>query len=65
MTPGIFVDRVVAVGDRAWLAGGRFAGGVDVEGRLAGQVVRREAIVSISREGLPRGSPPTSPKAPT
>ncbi|MEI3846114.1 MULTISPECIES: 3-oxoacid CoA-transferase subunit A [unclassified Microbacterium] len=33
VTPGIFVDRVVAVGDRAWLQDGVFAGGVDVEGR--------------------------------
>ncbi|MFE5411080.1 3-oxoacid CoA-transferase subunit A [Microbacterium sp. NPDC056569] len=37
VTPGIFVDRVVAVGERAWLDGGAFAGGVDIEGRaLAG-----------------------------
>ena len=33
VTPGIFVDRVVAVGDRAWLNEGDFVGGVDVEGR--------------------------------
>lgn len=33
VTPGIFVDRVVATGPRAWLDGGAFVGGVDIEGR--------------------------------
>lgn len=33
VTPGIFVDRVVAVGERRWLEGGEFVGGVDLEGR--------------------------------
>jgi 3-oxoadipate CoA-transferase alpha subunit len=33
VTPGIFVDRVVAVGERRWLAHGQFSGGVTVEGR--------------------------------
>lgn len=33
VTPGIFVNRVVAVGERAWLQGGGFIGGVDLEGR--------------------------------
>ncbi|GAB3277758.1 3-oxoacid CoA-transferase subunit A [Microbacterium sp. Root53] len=33
VTPGIFVDRVVAVGQRAWLRDGEFVGGVDIEGR--------------------------------
>ncbi|MCR2824359.1 3-oxoacid CoA-transferase subunit A [Microbacterium sp. zg.Y909] len=33
VTPGIFVDRVVAVGWRPWLREGAFVGGVDVEGR--------------------------------
>lgn len=33
VTPGLFVDRVVAVGERAWLEDGAFIGGVDVEGR--------------------------------
>ena len=32
-TPGIFVNRVVAVGERAWLDDGVFVGGVDLEGR--------------------------------
>ena len=32
VTPGIFVDRVVAVGERAWLDAGAFVGGVDLEG---------------------------------
>ncbi|MBF0816702.1 3-oxoacid CoA-transferase subunit A [Microbacterium paludicola] len=33
ITPGIFVDRVVAVGQRRWLRDGAFVGGVDIEGR--------------------------------
>ncbi len=33
VTPGLFVDRVVAVGPRAWLQDGEFIGGVDLEGR--------------------------------
>jgi 3-oxoadipate CoA-transferase alpha subunit len=33
VTPGIFVDHVVAVGERSWLTDGEFTGGVDVEGR--------------------------------
>ena len=33
VTPGLFVDRVVAVGERAWLKDGEFVGGVDLEGR--------------------------------
>ncbi|GAA5036791.1 3-oxoacid CoA-transferase subunit A [Microbacterium fluvii] len=33
VTPGIFVDRVVAVGERRWLQEGAFVGGVDIEGR--------------------------------
>lgn len=33
VTPGIFVDRVVALGERAWLRDGAFVGGVDVEGQ--------------------------------
>lgn len=33
VTPGIFVDRLVAVGERRWLEGGQFRGGVDIEGR--------------------------------
>jgi 3-oxoadipate CoA-transferase alpha subunit len=32
VTPGIFVDRVVAVGWRSWLNAGQFVGGVTVEG---------------------------------
>lgn len=32
VTPGIFVDRVVAVGERPWLREGAFVGGVDLEG---------------------------------
>lgn len=33
VTPGIFVDRIVAVGERRWLDDGAFVGGVDLEGR--------------------------------
>lgn len=33
VTPGLFVDRVVEVGERAWLRDGAFVGGVDLEGR--------------------------------
>lgn len=33
VTPGIFVDRVVAVGERPWLCENEFVGGVDLEGR--------------------------------
>jgi 3-oxoadipate CoA-transferase alpha subunit len=32
VTPGLFVDRVVAVGERAWLRDGAFVGGVDIDG---------------------------------
>lgn len=32
VTPGIFVNRVVAVGPRRWVREGEFVGGVDVEG---------------------------------
>jgi 3-oxoadipate CoA-transferase alpha subunit len=32
VTPGIFVNRVVAVGERRWLDAGVFIGGVDLEG---------------------------------
>jgi 3-oxoadipate CoA-transferase alpha subunit len=35
ITPGIFVNRVVAVGERPWLDDGAFIGGVDLEGRPA------------------------------
>jgi len=34
VTPGIFVDRVVALGERKWLRDGEFVGGVDIEGHL-------------------------------
>jgi 3-oxoadipate CoA-transferase alpha subunit len=38
VTPGIFVDRVIAVGERAWLRSGEFVGGVDLEGRPSAPV---------------------------
>jgi len=37
VTPGLFVDRVVAVGERRWLKDGAFVGGVDIEGRPLGE----------------------------
>ena len=37
VTPGIFVDRVVEVGERAWLRDGAFVGGVDLEGNPLGE----------------------------
>jgi 3-oxoadipate CoA-transferase alpha subunit len=33
VTPGLYVDRVVAVGERPWLRDGVFVGGVDIEGQ--------------------------------
>ncbi len=33
VTPGLYVDRVVAVGERRWLKDGVFVGGTDLEGR--------------------------------
>lgn len=33
VTPGLFVKKVVAIGERAWLQDGKFVGGVDIEGR--------------------------------
>ena len=33
VTPGLFVDRIVAVGERRWLNDREFVGGVDIEGR--------------------------------
>ena len=37
VTPGIFVNRVDAVGERPWLRDGEFVGGVDLAGApLAG-----------------------------
>lgn len=40
VTPGIFVDRVVAVGQRPWLRDGEFIGGVDVEGEPLTEAAR-------------------------
>lgn len=43
VTPGIFVNRVVAVGQRPWLRDGEFIGGVDIEGRpLAAATEQKE-----------------------
>jgi 3-oxoadipate CoA-transferase, alpha subunit len=39
VTPGIYVNRVVAVGERRWLEDGRFVGGVTVEGESLQEVV--------------------------
>ncbi|MFT4135988.1 3-oxoacid CoA-transferase subunit A [Microbacterium sp.] len=49
-TPGIFVDRVVAVGERAWLRGGAFVGGVDLEGNvLADADAAASAVAGAAR----------------
>ncbi|MET8211765.1 3-oxoacid CoA-transferase subunit A [Streptomyces sp. NPDC005373] len=37
VTPGIFIDHVVAVGERRWLDEGAFVGDVDIEGRPLAQ----------------------------
>lgn len=50
VTPGIFVDRVVAVGERAWLEDGAFVGGVDIEGRP----LQDPATTSATGEGSDR-----------
>lgn len=39
VTPGIFVDRVVAVGERDWLQNDRFVGGVDINGEPLVEIV--------------------------
>lgn len=44
VTPGIFVDRVVAVGERPWLEAGEFVGGVDLEGRPLPGAAGAEAV---------------------
>jgi 3-oxoadipate CoA-transferase alpha subunit len=41
VTPGIFIDHVVAVGERRWLDEGMFVGGVDTEGSPLAQEERR------------------------
>ncbi|WEG08424.1 3-oxoacid CoA-transferase subunit A [Microbacterium horticulturae] len=43
ITPGIFVDRVVAVGERRWLRDGEFVGGVDLEGNPLEDAEQQEA----------------------
>lgn len=43
VTPGIFVDRLVAVGERPWLEGGVFVGADDAEGNRAGSREGRSA----------------------
>ena len=56
VTPGIFVDRVVAVGERRWLDDGEFIGGVDLEGRISAAGARCErggpVTTRISRDEL-------------
>ncbi|WP_457099539.1 3-oxoacid CoA-transferase subunit A [Microbacterium sp. P5_E9] len=43
VTPGIFVERVVAVGERPWLHDGAFVGGVDLEGLPLDQPSKKES----------------------
>lgn len=38
VTPGIFVNRVVAIGARPWLRDGQFVGGVDINGDVLASV---------------------------
>ncbi|MCP2032510.1 3-oxoadipate CoA-transferase alpha subunit [Okibacterium sp. HSC-33S16] len=35
VTPGLYVDRIVAVGERAWLRGGEFVGAASIEGNAS------------------------------
>lgn len=42
VTPGLFVDRLVAVGERRWLRDGAFVGGVDLEGTPVDAATRGE-----------------------
>lgn len=60
VTPSIFVDRVVAVGERRWLCDGEFVGGVDLEGMPltpaparspVDAVVARNQVSVIATEG--------------
>ncbi|WP_375385350.1 3-oxoacid CoA-transferase subunit A [uncultured Microbacterium sp.] len=49
VTPGIYVNRLVAVGQRRWLEDGRFIGGVSVEGeRLEGEGLAGDALEEAS-----------------
>lgn len=60
-TPGIFVDRVVAVGARPWLAGGRFVGGVDIEGKPV--AVGADVSTPVASGGTDAANPNGSPEA--
>ena len=46
VTPGIYVDRLVSVGERDWLRDGEFIGGVDLEGRALESADAAEASVT-------------------
>lgn len=58
VTPGIFVDRVVEVGERRWLRSGAFVGGVDLEGS---PIVSEGAVATTA---VPTTAAPTA-AAPT
>lgn len=62
VTPGVFVDRVVAVGERRWLSEGEFVGGVTV----AGDPLEPAGTASASSPARPATAPavPASPAAP-
>ncbi len=47
VTQGIYVDRVVPVGERAWLSQGIFVGGVDVDGEALAEHPQTSANESI------------------
>ncbi|MDO9591176.1 MAG: 3-oxoacid CoA-transferase subunit A [Microcella sp.] len=49
VTPGLFVDRVVAVGARAWVRDGEFIGGVDVQGTALADAESPTATVQVKR----------------
>ena len=52
VTPGIFIDRVVAVGGRRWVRDGEFVGGVAVQGTpLATDIADNGATASASSTG--------------
>ena len=52
VTPGIFVDRVVAVGERRWMHDGQFVGNVDLEGNPLSENLLNES--KAMNEGEPK-----------
>jgi 3-oxoadipate CoA-transferase alpha subunit len=54
VTPGIYVDRVVELGERPWLRHGEFVGGVTVEGAPL------DAAAAASGSAAPTSAAPAS-----